>query len=63
MFIGEDWMVNLMIIYTKNIIAKVLDFDDIINFFMGKLAQWVQISQEIIKFDHPLKFENQLYVE
>ena len=27
MFIGEDWMVNLMIIYIKKIIAKALDFN------------------------------------
>jgi hypothetical protein len=35
MFIGEDWMVNLMIIYIKNIIAKDLDFQDIIKNIMG----------------------------
>jgi hypothetical protein len=35
MFIGEDWMVNLMIIYIKNIIAKALDFNDIIKKIMG----------------------------
>jgi hypothetical protein len=39
MFIGEDRMVNLMIIYIKKIIAKALDFNDIVNFFMGMLAQ------------------------
>jgi hypothetical protein len=39
MFIGEDWMVNLMIIYIKNIIAKALDFNDIIKKIMGMLAQ------------------------
>ena len=31
MFIGEDWMVNLTIIYIKKIIAKALDFIDIIK--------------------------------
>jgi len=35
MFIGEDWMVNLMIIYIKKIIAKALDFQDIIKNIMG----------------------------
>jgi hypothetical protein len=39
MFIGEDWMVNLMIIYIKEIIAKSLDFNDIIKSFMGKSSQ------------------------
>jgi hypothetical protein len=39
MFIGEDWMVNLMIIYIKKIIAKVLDFNDIIKKIMGMSAQ------------------------
>jgi hypothetical protein len=39
MFIGEDWMVNLMIIYIKKIIAKALDFNDIINFCMGMSDQ------------------------
>jgi hypothetical protein len=38
-FISEDWMVNLMSIYIKNIIAKDLDFNDIINFVMEMLAQ------------------------
>jgi hypothetical protein len=38
-FIGEDWMVNLMVIYIKKIIAKALDFNDVINFFMGMSAQ------------------------
>jgi hypothetical protein len=28
MFIDEDWMVNLMIIYIKKIIVKALDFND-----------------------------------
>jgi hypothetical protein len=45
MFIGnEDWMVNLMIIYIKKIIAKALDFNDSIKKFMGMSAQCVQIS-------------------
>jgi hypothetical protein len=35
MFIGEDWMVNLMIIYIKTIIAKALDFNDIIKKLLG----------------------------
>jgi len=35
MFIGDDWMVNLMIIYIKKIIAKVLDFNDIIKKLWG----------------------------
>jgi hypothetical protein len=39
MFIGEDWMVNLMIIYIKKIIAKASDFNDIIKTFMGMSAQ------------------------
>jgi hypothetical protein len=38
-FIGEDWMVNLMIIYIKNIIAKALNFNDIIKKTMGSSAQ------------------------
>jgi hypothetical protein len=38
-FIGEDCMVNLMIIYIKKIISKALDFNDIINFFVGMSAQ------------------------
>ena len=44
MFIGEDWLVNLMIIYNKKIIAKTLDFNDIIKKIMGMLPLWVQIS-------------------
>ena len=43
-FIGEDWMANLVIIYIKTIIAKALDFNDIIKNIMGMSAQWVQIS-------------------
>ena len=37
-FLGEDWMVNMMIIYVKKIIAKALEFNDIIKFSMGMLA-------------------------
>jgi hypothetical protein len=29
MFIGDDWMVDLMIIYIKKAIAKALDINDI----------------------------------
>ena len=32
MFIGDDWMVDLMIIYIEKTIAKALDISDIINF-------------------------------
>ena len=39
MFIGEDWLVNLMIICNKKIIAKALEFNDIIRKIMGMLAQ------------------------
>jgi hypothetical protein len=39
MFIGEDWMVNLIIIYIKIIIAKALDLNDITNRFMGISTQ------------------------
>jgi hypothetical protein len=39
MWIGEDWMVNLMIIYIKKIIAKALDFNDIIKKFIWMSAQ------------------------
>jgi hypothetical protein len=35
MFIGEYWLVNLMIIYNKKIIAKALDFNEIIEKIMG----------------------------
>jgi hypothetical protein len=44
MFIGEDWMVNLMIIYIKKIIAKALDFNDIIKKIIRIPAQRVRIS-------------------
>jgi hypothetical protein len=35
----EDWMVNLMIIYFKKIIAKTLDFNDIIKKITGMSSQ------------------------
>jgi len=38
-FIGEDWMVNLIIIYIKNIITTALDFNDIIKKIMGMSTQ------------------------
>jgi hypothetical protein len=38
-------MINLMIIYNKKIIAKALDFNDIIKIFMGMSDQSVQIFQ------------------
>jgi hypothetical protein len=34
MSIGDDWMVNLMIIYIKKAIAKALDINDIIKKIM-----------------------------
>jgi hypothetical protein len=36
--IGEDWMVNLMTIYIKKIIARALDFNDIIKLFNGHVS-------------------------
>ena len=45
MFIGDDWMVDLMIIYIEKTIAKPLDINDIIINIMGMSARWVQISQ------------------
>jgi hypothetical protein len=38
MSIADNWMVELMIIYIKKTIAKALDINDIIKFFMGMLA-------------------------
>jgi hypothetical protein len=38
MFNGEDWMVNLVIKYIKHVIAKTLDFNDIIKKIMGMSA-------------------------
>jgi hypothetical protein len=35
MFIGDDWMVDLMIIYIEKSIAKALDINDIIKKIMG----------------------------
>ena len=60
MSIGDDWMVNLIIIYIEKTIAKALDINDIIKNIMGISTQWVQISQLKIKFNHLLKFENKL---
>ena len=68
MTIGDDWMVDMMIIYIKKTTAKALDTNDIIiylfiySFFMGMSAHQVQISQQIMKFDHLLKFENKIYI-
>jgi hypothetical protein len=31
MFIGDDWMVDLVIIYIEKTVAKALDINDIIN--------------------------------
>jgi len=39
MFIGEDWMVNLMTINIKKIITKTLDFNDIIKFLLRMSTQ------------------------
>jgi hypothetical protein len=39
MFIDEDSMVSLMIIYIKKIIAKALDLNNIIKKIMGMSAQ------------------------
>ena len=62
MCIGDDWMLDLMIIYIEKTIAKALDINDIIKNIMGMSARWVQVSQQIIKFDHLLKFENKIYI-
>jgi hypothetical protein len=35
MSIGDDWMVDMMIIYIENTIAKALDINNIINKIMG----------------------------
>ena len=45
MSIGDDWMVDVMIIYIENTIAKALDINNIIKKSMGMSARWVQISQ------------------
>jgi hypothetical protein len=34
-YVGNDWMVDLMIIYIENTIAKTLDVHDIIKKIMG----------------------------
>jgi hypothetical protein len=39
MFIGDDWMVDLMIIYIEKTIAKPLDINDIIINIMGMSAR------------------------
>ena len=62
MFIGGDRMVDLMIIYIEKTIAKALDINDIIKKFMGMSIRCVQISQQIIKFNHLLEFENKMYI-
>ena len=38
MSIGNDWMVNLMIIYMKMIIVKALDINDIIKKNYGDVS-------------------------
>jgi hypothetical protein len=38
MSIGDDWMIDLMIIYIKKAIAKALDINDIPKKIMGMLA-------------------------
>jgi hypothetical protein len=38
MFIGDDWMVNLMIICIEKTIAKALDINDNIKKAMGMSA-------------------------
>jgi hypothetical protein len=35
MFIGNDWMVDMMIIYIEKTIAKALDINNIIEKIMG----------------------------
>jgi hypothetical protein len=50
MIIGQDWMVNLMIIYIKKIIAKALDFNDIIKKNYGydnSMSSNLSISNQI----------------
>ena len=43
--IGDDWMVDLKIIYIEKAIAKALDINDISKKFMGMSTWWFQISQ------------------
>ena len=38
MSIGNDWMINLMIIFIEKTIAKALDINDIIRKIMGMSA-------------------------
>ena len=63
MSIGDDWLVDLMIIYIEKTIAKALDINDIIKKIIGISTQRVQISQYKFKFDHLLKLENKIYIE
>ena len=44
MSIGDDWMVDRMIIYTKKTIAKAFDTKNFIKKIMGMSTRWVQIS-------------------
>ena len=62
MFIDDVWLIDLIIIYIKKTIVKALDIGDIIKNIIGMLAPWVQNSQQIIKFDNLLKFENKIYI-
>jgi hypothetical protein len=39
MSIGDDWMVDLMIVYIKKTIAKALDINDLIKIFKGLSAR------------------------
>ena len=39
MYIGDDWMVDLMIFYIEMTIAKALDIHDNIKKIMGMLAR------------------------
>ena len=56
--IGDDWMVDLMIINIEKTIAQSLDINDIINFLSGDVSSRSPIlSIKKIKFDHLLKFE------
>jgi hypothetical protein len=41
---GDDWLVDLMVIYVERAVAKSLDIKDIANFFMNMSARRVQIQ-------------------
>jgi hAT family C-terminal dimerisation region len=41
---GDDWLVDLMVIYVERAVAKSLDIKDIVNFFMSMSARRVQIQ-------------------